>query len=262
MPAVAFALPARLAKVLAGLCLALSATGTAWAYHPLVTDDTGTQGMGGNQMELGYDFARSKANGVTDNERAVPFTYTRGLGDHLDVFAGIARQTSPAHGWGNVSLGAKWRFYENEASAFSLALKPEILLPVSAAREARGLGNGKTSYGLSLIMSRETGFGEVHVNLTAERVNYADRVAFPDRRNLYRLSVAPVWALAEGWKLALDLGLQTNPDPAEESRMGYAALGVVYSPADNLNLSLGVTRDLHDGPVATTSTTLGLTWRF
>ncbi len=234
----------------------------AHAYHPLVTDDSGTQGGGGNQLELGYDYGRSEAAGVTRIERAIPFTYTRGLTNNLDVFAGVARQTSPGAGWGNVGIGAKWRVFENEAARFSLALKPEILLPVSRAKEAAGFGNGKTSYGLALILTRETDFGEVHVNLAAERGNYTDTVTFPERKNRYRLSLAPVWAAAEGWKLALDMGIQTNPDPAERSRMGYLALGAVYSPGEDLDLSFGVTRDVMDGAVSTTSATFGLTWRF
>lgn len=240
----------------------LMAPPQAHAYHPLVTDDTGTQGLGGNQLELGYDYARSKAAGVTGIERAVPFTYTRGLTDDLDVFAGVARQTSPGNGWSNVAVGAKWRFFEDEAARFSLALKPEIVLPVSRAREAAGFGNGKTSYGLNLILTRETDFGELHFNLAAERSNFADTVTFSDRRNLYRLSVAPVWHVAEGWKAALDLGVQTNPDRAEKSRMGYMELGLVYSPSENLDLSFGLTRDIMDGAVSTTSASFGLTWRF
>jgi hypothetical protein len=68
--------------------------------------------------------------------------------------------------------------------------------------------------------------------------------------------------VAEGWKLALDVGLQTNPDRAEKARMGYLELGLVYSPSDDLDLSLGVTRELMDGTVSTTTATLGLTWRF
>jgi hypothetical protein len=235
---------------------------SALAYHPLVTDDTGTQGLSGNQLEIGYDYAHSKTAGVTDIGREVPFTYTRGLTDSLDAFAGIARQTAPGDGWGNVGVGAKWRFYEDDAAKFSMAVKPEIVLPISRAKEAAGFGNGKASYGLTLIATKETDFGELHFNLAVERSNYADTVTFTDRRNLYRISVAPVWAVAEKWKLALDLGLQTNPDPAEKSRMGYVELGMVYCPSENLDLSLGITRDVMDGPVQSTSASFGLTWRF
>lgn len=246
---------------IAALCLAALLPTGALAYHPLVSDDTGTQGLGGNQLELGYDYARGKTAGVVDIGREVPFTYTRGLADNLDVFAGVSRITSPSAGWSNVGLGAKWRFYENEAAKLSLAIKPEIILPISAADEAAGFGNGKTSYALTMILTKETSFGELHFNLAAERDNFDDDT-ITDRKNRYRASFAPVWAVAEQWKLALDLGLQTNPDSAEKSRMGYVELGVVYSPTEDFDLSLGITRDMMDGAVSTTSASFGLTWRF
>lgn len=242
--------------------LATQLPSSALAYHPLATDDTGTQGLGGNQLEIGYDYAHSKTAGVTDIGREVPLTYTRGLTDGFDAFIGVARQTAPGDGWGNVGIGAKWRFFEDEAAKYSFALKPEIVLPVSRAKEAAGFGNGKTAYGLTLIASKETDFGELHFNLAAERVNYADSVTFNERKNRYRISVAPVWAVADKWKLALDMGLQTNPDPAEKSRMGYVELGAVYSPSEDLDFGFGITRDVMDGPVQSTSASFGLTWRF
>jgi len=246
---------------LCALCFTALPSVSALAYHPLVTDDTGTQGLAGNQLELGYDFARSKAAGVVDIGREVPFTYTRGLSDNLDVFAGVSRITSPESGWSNVGVGAKWRFHENEASKFSLALKPEILLPVSAAKETADFGNGKTSFGLTLIASKETDFGELHFNLAAERNNFADDT-ITDRQNRYRVSFAPVWAVTDQWKLALDLGLQTNPDSTEKARMGYVELGMVYSPSEDMDFSLGITRDVMDGAIQSTSASFGLTWRF
>lgn len=253
-------LSARLTSLRA-LCVAALLPAQALAYHPLITDDTGTQGLGGNQLELGFDYARSTSEGTVDIGRGVPFTYTRGLTDRLDAFAGVSRITSPNAGWSNVGIGAKWRFYEDEASMTSLAIKPEIVLPVSASDEADGLGNGKTSYGLTLILTRGVPFGELHMNLAAERNTYADDT-ITDRRSRYRASIAPVWAVAEDWKLALDLGVQTNPDRTEKARMGYAELGVIYSPSKDLDLSLGIIRDLMDGEVRTTSATLGVTWRF
>lgn len=240
--------------LLCGLCcLPLSSQ----AYHPLISDDSGTQGAGGNQLEVGFD----RVDEVGGAARALGLTYTRGLTDSLDAFIGSAYQTSVPKGWGNVGVGLKWRFYENEASKLSLALKPEVLLPVSDADEALGLGNGKTSYGLTFIVSLETGFGELHFNLETARSNFADNT-ISDRKNFWRASAAPVWAVAEGWKLALDLGLQTNADPTEDAAMGFAEVGVVYSPNDQFDFSLGILRDLMDGPADTTTATAQVTWHF
>jgi hypothetical protein len=233
----------------------------AQAFHPLITDDTGTQGAGGNQLEVGFDWAEAEEAGVSETARAVGVTYTRGITDNLDLYAGSAYQTSSPSGWGNVGIGAKWRFYEDEASKLSFALKPELLLPVSRADEADGLGNGELSYGITFIASQEVSFGEVHFNAELARSNFKDS-AITDRQNFWRVSAAPVWVVAEGWKLALDLGVQANPDRSQDAAMGFIEVGLVYTPNDQFDLSLGVIRDLNDGPVEATALTTQLTWHF
>ncbi|MDH3438481.1 MAG: transporter [Betaproteobacteria bacterium] len=242
----------------------------ASAFQPLVTDDTGTQGAGGNQIEVAYNRTDSKAPGTRDVTHEVPLVFTRGVTDALDLYAGLGYQRlvpiAPApveRGWGNLTVGAKWRFHENEASKLSFALRPEIQFPVSKNREARGLGTARASYGVAFIMTQETAFGAVHANAVAERVNYSDdALNAAERRNLYRLSVAPVWNVAEGWQLALDAGVMTNPDRTAKARMGYIEFGAIYSPSKDLDLALGILREIEDGNASTTQATVGLTWRF
>jgi len=242
----------------------------ASAFQPLVTDDTGTQRAGGNQVEAAYNRTADKSPAEKVVTHEVPLVFTRGITDALDFYLGINRQRivpdAPAaveRGWGNAAFGAKWRFHENDASKLSFAIKPEIRLPVSESKEARGLGTARTSYNVGLLMTQETGFGAVHANLTGGRVRYADAALnAAERRTLYRLSVAPVWDVTEGWKLALDTGLMTNPDPAARARMGYLEFGAIYSPGKDLDLAFGIVRNVSDGNVRTTLATLGLTWRF
>ncbi len=242
----------------------------ASAFQPLVTDDTGTQGARGNQVEAAYNRTVDKAPGTQDITHGVPLVFTRGVSDALDLYVGLSSQrivpTAPAteeRGWSNTSAGAKWRFYDDEASKLSFGLKPEIQFPVSTDKEARGLGTARTSYSVSLLMTQETGFGAVHANLAVARVNYADAALnAAERSTRYRLSVAPVWDVAEGWKLALDTGIITNPDNAARARMGYVEIGAIYSPDKNLDLALGVVRNIMDGSAETTQVTIGFTWRF
>jgi hypothetical protein len=250
------------------IALALGALALpAAAFQPLITDDTGTQGERGNQLELSIDEGRAKVAGETTRTRTLPFTYTRGLTDALDVFAGISqiRVSSPgssASGAGNPVLGGKWRFFEGEASKTSFALKPEILLPVSEAREASGLGNGKTSWGLTLIVSQEVGFGAIHANLAAGQDKFRDPAA--PKSTFVAASVAPVWDIAPHWQLALDLGYGSEKAGGVTTRARFAELGAIYSPSENLDFALGVIRSTNTTePRATTnSATLGVTWRF
>jgi hypothetical protein len=242
----------------------------AFAFQPLITDDTGTQGEGGNQIEAGYNRTSDKTPGGRTITQEMPLVFTRGITDELDVFVGGTRvriaPDAPAvteSGWSNPVIGAKWRFYENEASKLSFAVRPEISMGVSDSKEARGLGTGKTSYGVGLLMTQETSFGSFLANLQVDRSNYADdTLNAAERRTQYRLSVAPVWDVAEGWKLALDTGVMTNADRAAKDWMGYVELGAIYSPGKDLDLALGVIRNNHDGDVKSTMLTMGVTWRF
>jgi hypothetical protein len=76
------------------------------------------------------------------------------------------------------------------------------------------------------------------------------------------LSAAPVWDVTERWKLALDVGMMTNPDRAQRTFMGYAEIGAIYSPANQLDLAVGLVRNFRDGAASTTFFTGGVTGRF
>jgi len=247
------------------ICWLLAST-CAQAYQPLVTDDTGTQGKGGNQIEFtwinGRDHDRSSTPATTVITDALPLVYTHGITDTLDLYAGGTwlriKDGSSVTGWGNPVAGAKWRFYERE-DGFSLGFKPEIQFPVSVDAEAKGLGVSNTSYSGLLILTCPTGFGVIHANAFYARVS-DDTGSL--RKDQWRLSLAPVWQVDEHWKLALDLGLQTHPDRASNKQtMGYGLIGAVYSPHEKLDLSLGAQK-LFDNGRDTRLASLGLTWRF
>lgn len=250
-------------------CMALL-SGIACAFQPLVTDDTGTQGAGGNQIEATYNRTVDDAPGMRTVTHDVRPLYTRGITDALDLHVGFSYQKivpplpdRSERGWSNTVLGVKWRFYEDEASKLSFALKPEVGLPVSKTREARGLGTAGMMYGTGLLMTQETGFGAVHANLSVERVSHVEgALEAAERRTRYRASVAPVWDVAQDWKLALDAGVVTNLDRAARSYLGYVELGAIYAPQKDLEIALGIIRNLRDGSAATTQAMLGLTWRF
>lgn len=248
---------------------------SAWSAQPLITDDTGTVGAGGNQIEVSYGHQMDTVDGASGQTitGTVPLVFTRGVTAALDLYVGATHQrihtgdgagtTGTETGWGNVAIGAKWRFYENHAAKFSLALKPEVQFAVSDGEEARGLGAGRTSYGMTLIATQETAFGAVHFNLAANQLNYslpANQDALC--RGQYRVSVAPVWQATEQVKLVLDLGVRTQPSVTRDSWMGYLEAGLVYSPRGDLDLALGVIRNTNDGTANSTQALAGLTWRF
>ena len=249
---------------LAGLPVAAS------AFQPLITDDAGTQGSGGNQFEFALREDRALAAGRVERLRSLPVVYTRGLTETLDVFASLSharirtdipgRDTS---GTGNSSFGMKWRFHENEGAGTSYALRPEVLLPVSADFERAGLGTGEISGGLTLIFSQAVGFGSIYVNAGVGHDAYREASNHPDTTRT-RASVASAWDLSAQWMLVFDLGTETARAAGARVRANFVELGAVYSPDRNLNFALGILHSSdNDNPRSTKrSANAGVTWRF
>ncbi|MFZ4535994.1 transporter [Propionivibrio sp.] len=241
-----------------------------FAFQPLITDDTGTQGVGGNQLELSFNEDRAKLAGNTDRIRSLPVAYTRGLTDTIDIFAGISyarihagTSGDSSSGAGNPAIGGKWRFYENGESKTSFAVKPEILFPVSSDRESGGLGTGKTSGNLTFILTQEVPFGAIHLNAGLGRDRFRDTLINPDLTKT-RVSIAPVWDVTEQWKLALDLGTESARAGGTGVRSDFVELGAIYSPNKDLDFAVGFIHSAdNDSPRTTTDTaTAGITWRF
>lgn len=246
---------------------------SAQAHQPLITDDTGTQGAGGHQLEFSVDRDRARQAGQTDRITALPVVYTYGLTDNLDLFFGLAyaridtgNNGGTAHGFASPALGAKWRFYDDEESGFSMAVKPEVFLPVSSRREGEDFGTGKTSGRLSLVMTQEVPFGMVHMNLGAGRWLHRQQADEPNE-NSFSASVAPVWQVSEKWQLALDLGtVSQHPSGSgnRNVRTNFMELGTIYSLFENLQFAAGVIRARGNDKPRTSSTvfTTGLSWQF
>ncbi|MCL2161812.1 MAG: transporter [Betaproteobacteria bacterium] len=246
--------------------LTLFAAFSAPAMQPLITDDVDTLGSGGHQLEVAYNWDRTRWNGETERRDSLPLTYTYGLSEAVDVFVGIDYSHvrisgERSSGFGNTGIGFKWLFFESEASGTRLALKPEVLFPVGSGRERRGLGSGKTSGSLTLILSQKVPFGSVHFNAGAgrERYHYSD-----DNTTNRHFSVAPVWDVSEKWILALNAGIDLARSGEDTVRSRFAEIAAIYSPGQNLDLAVGYIRafDSRHPRAMLHGVTTGVTWRF
>lgn len=257
--------PALLLSLLANVCP------PALALQPLITDDTGTQGSGGNQIELAYSGFRQKMSGSTDRLDVLPFTYTRGVSETVDLFVSgsygrlrLSSADQPAYGVGTPSLGAKWRFSGTEESDTRMALKPEVFFPInSSSREEDGFGTGKVLGNLTFILEQRVPFGSVLFNAGLGRSRI--RGVFDDSdATVSRVSIAPIWEVSEEWKLALDLGQRFAHGSGTTVIEKYAEFGAIYSPGKDLDLALGIigSSDNQDPRTTTRAATVGVTWRF
>ena len=81
---------ASLFRCVALFAVVMGVSGSASALQPLIPDDTGTQGAGGNQLEASYSRDRTRVGGDTERVHTVPLGYTYGLTDSVDIYASVA----------------------------------------------------------------------------------------------------------------------------------------------------------------------------
>jgi hypothetical protein len=224
---------------LALLALLLAAP-VAHAAHPLVTEDTGTQGTGKFQLEVNAETTRDRTGGALVKAFQPAVTLSYGLLDNLDVQLGrpYLRQVTDTGGASNVvkggldtSLDFKWRLYEKDD--LSIGLKPGI--PFATGDERRGLGNGKATIGGLLIASLEREHFALHAH--AGWRHNSNNVGLRER--IVQVAAAAVYKATEETRLILDLSRTTNPDPTSSASIRYVTLGLIHSPLKNLDLDLG-----------------------
>jgi hypothetical protein len=240
-----------LKKLVISLSMTLMMTEVAFGAHPLITDDTGTQGKGKFQLEVNSEFAYDKETeeGVTTKETggemATALSY--GIIDNVDIVLGLPYQwtktkedgevTSDVVGISDISLEAKWRFFEQDG--LSLALKPGITLPTG--NENKGLGNGRASYGLVFITTKEIEPWAFHLNLGYTHNEYkleADRDA--NRKGIWHASLASEVEVVKNLKLVGNIGIERNPEKASSRHPAFILGGLIYSLSENFDIDVGI----------------------
>ncbi|MCB1891092.1 MAG: transporter [Rhodocyclaceae bacterium] len=226
---------------MAAMAILAAAFGTpAHAAHPLLTEDTGTQGEGKYQLELMVDQTRDHEPGVTMRERVTTAVLSYGLMDDVDLQFGLPHARQHLHdaagrhasqGVLDATVDLKWRFLEREA--LSLGFKPGITLPTGD--KGRGFGTGRPTWGALGILSYEPGDWAFHTH-AGYRHNNND---VGQRISLKHLSAAVTYKATEQLKLVADLSADTNPDRADRGSLRYRILGLIYSPLPWLDLDVG-----------------------
>jgi len=235
-----------------------------WAAHPFITDDTGTQGKGNWQLELQGDFLRDErtadagAGPVERKDKLNAFTsvLSYGILENLDIQLGLIHlnfrttengiTTADESGMSDSTLELKWRFYEKDD--FSLALKPGLTLPTG--NEDKGLGTGKASWGIALLATYDAEPWTFLGNVAYTRANFKDsQTAAESRSDLWRISGGAAYALTGEVRLVGELGLRRNESRNDaflpDSTSQFGMLGVIYSPAKNIDLDAGFRKNFN-----------------
>jgi hypothetical protein len=234
----------------------------AMAAHPLITDDTGTQGRGKFQLEVNGEYALDNDKGIMTNTYQAASALTYGLADTIDIILGVPyffvrvkddKGTSNEDGISDLSLEMKWRFYERDGLSF--ALKPGITLP--SGDDEKGLGSGRVTYHVFLIATKEAKPWAFHLNLgyirNENKVN--------ERRDVWHASMAATVEVIKDLKLVGDVGVERNPDRHVNNHPAFIIGGVIYSLSECFDIDFGVKSGLNR-PETDYSLLSGVTWRF
>jgi hypothetical protein len=241
---------------------ALFAGTQAYAAHPLVTDDAWTQGKGRYQLEVNGEYGHEQEDGSTEETTQIAATLTYGVADPMDIVISqpyqFIRMEDPEgpireDGFSDVTLEAKWRFYEQEG--LGLAIKPGITLP--AGNEEKGLGAGKATYHLFLIASKELAPWAFHLNFGYIRNENKNG----ERKNLFHASFASTVDAAKNLKIAGNVGIESDTDRNATVHPVFILGGLIYSLSEKCDVDVGVKGGL-TRPETDYSLLAGLTYRF
>jgi hypothetical protein len=214
-------------KLAAGLLLFCVTAIDAHAAHPLITEDTRTQGTQRYQLEVLAEHGKER---VTRQDREV---YTGilsyGVAETADVQAGLPLHRSGPDGVGDASFDLKWRFFERNALSF--ALMPGITLPTGDERD--GHGTGKTTWGSLIIVSYAPGAIAVHAHAGFLR----NENKLGQRESLRQLAAAATYRIGDV-RLVGELTRETNPVPGGGT-VRYSTIGAIWSLTRDLDLDIG-----------------------
>ena len=259
-------------RVLPVITAVVLTSGAAFAAHPLITDDTGTQGQGKFQLEVNGEYGRDKENldgvEIRENAAGLETVISRGLTDTIDLVVAVPWAwsrvkedgvvVSDENGLGDVGLELKWRFLEYKG--FSLALKPGLTLPTG--NENRGLGNGKVSYGATMVASQELEPFTFHLNIAYTHNEFKlDLDKEANRRDIWHASLATTYQVLDDLQLVANVGMESNGDRGNNTWPAFVLGGAIYSLSENLDLDLGVKGGLNKQE-SDLAFLAGVAWRF
>ena len=243
--------------------------GSAFAAHPLITDDAGTQGKEKYQLEVNGEYGNEKY-GVDGekNTTKMATTLTYGASENMDIILGIPYQyirtktpatdmetasTKAEDGISDISIESKWKFFEKDG--LSLALKPGITLP--AGDRKRGLGTGRTAYSLFFITTKEVEPWAFHFNLGYKRNENRNN----ERIEIWHASAASELEVLKDLRVVVNIGTERNPDKASNLDPAFILGGLIYSISKNFDIDFGIRGGLNK-PETDYAILAGIVWRF
>ena len=240
--------------LISAAALALAAP-TAFAAHPLQTEDTGTQGAGNVEIENGLARARFDATTLTTYQPQVSV----GLAPTVDVIVQPslvwlhAPVLASVSGSGDTNIDGKWRFWGSDP--WSFGIRAGLQAPTS--QHDLGLPRGEMSEHVLLVATWDDAPTTVHANAGVTRMPRTPGT----RATTAHLSAALMQALDERLILTVDGEIDQDPDPSRKTWPGSLLAGAIWTARPGLDLDVGYQRSFSARPV-NRQWMAGLTVRF
>jgi len=209
---------------------------SAFAARPLTTDDTGTVERGKFQLETGFDFARQENH---DRELSPSMTLSYGLFERMDMGIGSGylfvhpAEGNNENGFGDTEVKIKYRLMDEKDWLPSFAVSGKVKIPT--ASESKGLGSGKTDFGINLIFTKNLSKRWVfHIN--AEYTFIGEH----GMNNEFNYSVAGQFIISDKWALVGEIVGVNNFNGRRGDDPLSGLLGTYYLITDNMVCDAGV----------------------
>ena len=209
------------------LLVAATLAGAGHAAHPLISEDTGTQGRGKFELELGTTITHDQGGRIVELDPQLSYGALAGLDvilrPSLFCLTGAAADAAGrSHGFGATSLDLKWR--PLTWGAWSVGTRAGVDLPT--ASQGIGARQPGTHALLMATYAADTMMGTA--NIAYDRVP-RDPATPSARRDMLRISLATLVKLTSSVRLAADVAVMRADDVTQLAWPAMGMLGVIVS---------------------------------
>jgi len=241
---------------------------TAWATHPLVVQDTGTEGKGNFLFELTGDYLKDSPLKATKETAII----TAGASEHVDLaleLPYLMLDPSPVtgeftSGMGDIRIKLKQQLFENEVKQ-SMAYQIYGYFPTGD--EEKGLGTNNIVWGVNVIDTQECHSNAFHLNVGYEVYGRDMKHWHFAQDYAFKFGLAAEHKFTESFRLLTEFAGESRKetdkaaDTQSYSRPFTLLAGCVYDISKSWYVDLGARAGLNKD-AEDYSVLAGTAWRF
>ena len=207
------------------LRIAATLAGSGHAAHPLISEDTGTQGRGKFELELGSTITHGQGGRIVELDPQLSY----GAFGALDVIlrpsvfwltGGAAEGAGRSPGFGATSLDVKWR--PLTWGAWSVGTRAGVDLPTAS----EGIGPRQPGTH-ALVMATYASDAMMGTAILAYGRVPRDPTTPGARRDMLRGSLATLVKLTSSFRLGADIAIMRAEEVPQRAWPAVAVLGVI-----------------------------------